>query len=123
MDKLSNFFNGYLAREPLFKNKKVLQASYTPENISHRDEQVKLIAGILAPVLRMEKPSNLFLYGKTGTGKTVVSKYVTSQILKVAKQKNLSIEIIYLNCKLKKVADTEYRLIVQLAKEFGIEIP
>lgn len=91
--------------------------------IPHRNEQIDYIAGILAPCLRLEKPSNLFLYGKTGTGKTVVSKYVTSQILKVAKQKNLSIEIIYLNCKLKKVADTEYRLIVQLAKEFGIEIP
>src|SRR3989338_3685642 len=123
MVELTEFFQGYLDKKPLFKDKKVLQSNYTPENIAHRDDQIKVIAGILAPCLRMEKPSNLFLYGKTGTGKTVVTKYVTSQILKVAKQKNLSIEIIYLNCKLKKVADTEYRLIVQLAKEFGIEIP
>ena len=121
--KLSKFFENYLTQNPIFLNKKSLQSNYTPENITHRNEQIDYIAGILAPCLRLEKPSNLFLYGKTGTGKTVVSKYVTSQILKVAKQKNLSIEIIYLNCKLKKVADTEYRLIVQLAKEFGIEIP
>ncbi|MBS3174647.1 ORC1-type DNA replication protein [Candidatus Woesearchaeota archaeon] len=122
-DSLTKFFNNYLEKPSIFLNKKVLQSNYTPDMIPHRNEQIDYIAGILAPCLRLEKPSNLFLYGKTGTGKTVVSKYVTSQILKVAKQKNLSIEIIYLNCKLKKVADTEYRLIVQLAKEFGIEIP
>ena len=123
MTELTKFFQGYLEQEPLFLNKRVLQSNYTPENISHRDEQINLIAGVLAPSLRMEKPSNVFLYGKTGTGKTVVSKYVTSQILNVAREKKLKIEIIYLNCKMKRVADTEYRLIVQLAKEFGLEIP
>ncbi|MBS3152716.1 ORC1-type DNA replication protein [Candidatus Woesearchaeota archaeon] len=123
MVELTKFFHGYLEREPLFKSKKVLQSNYTPENIAHRDDQIKTIAGILAPALRMEKPSNLFLYGKTGTGKTVVSKYVTSQILSVANEKKLPIQIIYLNCKLKRVADTEYRIIVQLAKEFGLDIP
>src|SRR3989339_1239143 len=123
MVELTKFFHGYLEREPLFKSKKVLQSNYTPENIAHRDDQIKTIAGILAPALRMEKPSNLFLYGKTGTGKTVVSKYVTSQILSVANEKKLPIQIIYLNCKLKRVADTEYRIMVQLAKEFGLDIP
>jgi len=81
------------------------------------------IAGVLAPVLRLERPSNLFLYGKTGSGKTVVSRYVTSQIMAVAKEKNLPIQIAYLNCKLKRVADTEYRIITQLAKEFNLDIP
>ncbi|HLC58792.1 MAG TPA: ORC1-type DNA replication protein [Candidatus Nanoarchaeia archaeon] len=121
--ELVSFFQGYLDKEPLFVNKKVLQSSYTPENLSHRDEQIKAIAGILAPSLRMDKPSNMFLYGKTGTGKTVVTKYVLSQIAAVAKEKNLNIQIIYLNCKLKRVADTEYRLFVQLARELGKEIP
>ena len=62
-------------------------------------------------------------YSKQLLGKTVVSKYVTSQILSVANEKKLPIQIIYLNCKLKRVADTEYRIIVQLAKEFGLDIP
>ncbi len=123
MVELTQFFQGYLDKEPLFINKKVLQSNYTPEKIPHRDDQIKTIAGILAPILRMEKPSNLFLYGKTGTGKTVVSRHITSQIIEIAKEKKLPIDIIYLNCKLKRVADTEYRLIVQLAKEFGLDIP
>ena len=123
MIKLKNFFDSYLNKKPLFKNKKVLQVNYTPEALPHRDSQVDYIAGVLAPALRVEKPSNLFLFGKTGSGKTLTVKYVTSQIMEIAIQKKLSLEIIYLNCKLKRVADTEYRLIVQLAKEFGIDIP
>ena len=122
-ESLTKFFTGYLEKQPLFLNKKALQSTYTPDAIPHREEQIDHIAGISAPALRMEKPSNLFLYGKTGSGKTVVSKYVSSQILKVAKDKGLSIEIVYLNCKLKRVADTEYRIIAQLAKEFGLDIP
>ncbi len=123
MGDLDGFFRDYLQREQLFKNKKVLQMNYTPEAISHRDEQIKQIAGILAPVLRLEKPSNLFLYGKTGTGKTLVTKHVTQKILEVAREKDLPVHIAYINCKLKRVADTEYRLITQLAAEFGKTIP
>tara|TARA_Y100000310_G_scaffold305463_1_gene345635 strand:- start:53 stop:2350 length:2298 start_codon:yes stop_codon:yes gene_type:complete len=63
---LDKFFNDYLEKEPLFIDKKVLQANYTPENIPHREEQINHLASILAPSLRLEKPSNIFLYGKTG---------------------------------------------------------
>ncbi|MBW3014898.1 ORC1-type DNA replication protein, partial [Candidatus Woesearchaeota archaeon] len=109
--------------EPIFVNKKILQSNYTPETISHRDNQIQQIADILAPALRQEKPSNLFIYGKTGTGKTVSIKYTTGQILSVASRRNIPIKVLYVNCKLKKVADTEYRLIAELARAFGKEIP
>ncbi len=120
---LVTFFEDFLKKEPLLINKKVLQANYTPDNIPHREDQIRTIAGILAPCLKLEKPSNIFLYGKTGTGKTLTIKYVTKQILEVARQKNLNLKVIYVNCKLKRVSDTEYRLIAQLANEFGKEIP
>ena len=123
MEKLNKFFEDFLEKEPLFLNKQALQANFTPSTISHRDEQIEQIANILAPCLRLEKPSNLFIYGKTGVGKTVSVKFTAEKIKEVAKQKNIPLEIIYLNCKLKKVADTEYRLAAQLAREFGKEIP
>jgi archaeal cell division control protein 6 len=123
MADVNKFFKSYLDKEPIFLNKKSLQDSYTPEEIQHRDTQIEYVAGVLAPTLRLEKPSNLFLYGKTGTGKTLVTKHVASQIENIVKEKGLPVRIIYLNCKLKRVADTEYRLIAQLAKEFGKNIP
>ena len=120
---LNNFFENYLTKDPLFINKKVLQSSYTPSTIPHREEQIKQIASILAPALKLEKPSNLFLYGKTGTGKTLSVKYVMEQMIDVANKKNISFGMYYINCKLKRVADTEYRLIAQISREFGLEVP
>ena len=121
--ELNTFFNNFLSKKPLFQNKMVMQSNYYPEEIEHRDDQIQQIADILAPSLRMEKPSNLFVYGKTGTGKTLTVKYTTNKILEVAKSKDIPIRVFYLNCKLKKVADTEYRLIAQLARELGKTIP
>lgn len=120
---LVNFFETYIQKEPIFKDKTALQSNYTPESISHRDEQIQNIASILAPALRSEKPSNIFIYGKTGSGKTLTVQYTAKQLTNVAHAKKLAIKTIYLNCKLKKLADTEYRLIAQLLREYGKEIP
>ena len=120
---LTNFLEGFLKKDPLFINKKALQGNYTPETIPHRDEQIEQLASILAPALRTEKPSNLFIYGKTGTGKTCVTQYVINQIMNVSKEKGLKLKSYYLNCKLKSVADTEYRLMAQLCRAFGKEVP
>jgi len=119
----NNIFEQFLKKESLFKDKKVLQSGYIPDEINHRDEQITQIANILAPALRMEKPSNVFIYGKTGTGKTLSVRYLAEQMKTLAYNKKISLKIIYANCKLKKIADTEYRLIAQLAREFGKEIP
>lgn len=120
---LTAFFEKFIAQENLFRKKEVLQTSYTPDAILHRDKEIKQIAQILAPALRMEKPSNVFLYGKTGTGKTLCARNTTDQMLTVSKQKNISLKILYVNCKLSRVADTEYRLIAQLARDLGKAIP
>jgi len=120
---LGGFFEKYLEKDSLFLNKKVLQGTYTPESLLHRDEEIKKIAEILAPSLKKEKPSNLFIYGNTGTGKTASIKYTATQILNIASQKNIPLKMLYINCKLKRVADTEYRLIAQLARGFGKVIP
>lgn len=115
---LSGFFEKFLDENSIFLDKKALQTSYVPTEILHREEQVKQIAQILGPVLREEVPSNLFVYGVTGTGKTLSVKYVRKQLLEVAEKHKISLKILYLNCKLKKIADTEYRLLAQLIREY-----
>jgi cell division control protein 6 len=122
--KLKNFFKTFLTKDRIFQNKQVLQSNYLPENILHRDDQINLLASILAPALNFEKPSNVFIYGKTGTGKTVSANYTTDNLLDVAKDQSMPMKKIYINCKLKRVADTEYRLIATLIKEFSdISVP
>ena len=80
---LSNFFENFLKKEPLFINKDVLQSNYTPKNVPYREDQIKQIAGILAPALRLEKPSNIFIYGKTGSGKTLSVKHVAEKMVEI----------------------------------------
>ena len=121
--KIGNFFEQYLEKETFFLDKSVLLSSYIPDEVLYRGELLQDVANILAPALRLEKPSNLFIYGKTGTGKTLSVKHVLQSMEAIALKKELPLKYIYINCKLKKVADTEYRLIAQLIKEFGQEIP
>ena len=69
MTKIQEIFDS-VNQNNVFREKSMLQINYKPENIPHRDPQITQIASILAPVLKGDRPSNLFLYGKTGTGKT-----------------------------------------------------
>ena len=73
--------------------------------------------------MRGDKPSNVFIYGKTGTGKTLTIKHTTQKLMEVAERENVPLKVIYINCKLKRSTDTEYRLIAQLARELGKAIP
>ena len=120
---ITDFFENFLKKDSLFLDKSVLLSSYLPPEILYREEQLQEVAQILAPALRQEKPSNLFIYGKTGTGKTLSARHILNSMMNIANTNNVKLKPIYINCKLKKVADTEYRLIAQLIKEFGQEIP
>lgn len=112
-----------IGQRTLFKDKSVLQSNYSPEDIPYRDKQIDQVASILAPALIGQKTSNLFIYGKTGTGKTLTIQFVQAELLKRAKNSEYPIKIEYINCKLKKVADTEYRLLAELITKMGGDIP
>mgnify|MGYP001615330823 FL=1 len=120
---LESFFEAFLSRESVFFDKKALQSTYIPETVLHRGEQQKQLANILAPALKGDKPSNVFIYGKTGTGKTLTTRHTTHSLMEIASKKKKPLRVIYVNCKMKRSTDTEYRLIAQLAAELGKKTP
>ena len=61
-DELDNLFDNFLERQSVFENKEVLLIRHFPSKIPHRSEQIKKIGSILAPALRNNKPSNIFIY-------------------------------------------------------------
>ena len=123
VDKVDKIFDA-IASNSLFKNKTVLQSNYTPETIFHREEQIESIASILAPALRGEKVSNLFLYGNTGTGKTLSIQHVGSKLLSKNKERgDDNLQFVYVNCKLSKSSETEYRILARIIGALGSSVP
>jgi len=123
MDKIDHIFSSF-SSPTIFLNKTVLQANYNPDTIPHRDEQIEAVASILAPALRGEKVSNLFVYGKTGSGKTLVVHKVGNRLVERVKASGEDmLKFVYVNCKLKKVADTEYRILAEIIGELGGSVP
>lgn len=121
MEELDRIFDS-VGERSLFKNKTVLQSNYSPDDILHRKDQIETVASILAPALLGQKTSNLFVYGKTGSGKTLSIQHVTNELLKRSGEKKI-LRVEYINCKLKKVADTEYRILAELIKKLGGSVP
>ncbi len=110
-----SLFDMLLVTKPIFKNREYLRPSYTPEELPHRGEQIHQLARILVAPLRGETPSNLFIYGKTGTGKTASVKYVVKELKRVSSHAPRMVEPVYLNC---EVVNTQYRILATLANTF-----
>jgi len=105
-------FKKYLNNRSIFKNREVLRHSYRPQILPHRRPQIDNIASILAPAIRNETPSNILIYGKTGTGKTASVRYVGSELESACSEMARVCHVIHLNC---EVIDTQYRVLAQIA--------
>ncbi len=94
----------------LFQNRDALSTEYIPDKLPFRENQIKQIAQILAPALHGSKPSNLLLYGKTGTGKTAVARLVVEKLQTQGASKQIA--TCYVNT---RIASTEYRTLAKIA--------
>jgi len=112
-DPSTGLFIKYLSNNRIFRDREVLRHSYRPQILPHRKPQIDTVASILAPSLRNETPSNILIYGKTGTGKTASVRYVGSELEKASSTMGTTCRIVHLNC---EVIDTQYRVLAQIAK-------
>jgi cell division control protein 6 len=97
-------FQPYLRAQTIFKPARdVLSPAYIPDRLPHREKQIDHLASILATSLRGDRPSNVMIFGKTGTGKTAVVKYLGNEIRKVDAAGK--VEYFYINC---EIVDTPY---------------
>jgi archaeal cell division control protein 6 len=117
---LDSIFSRALNGRILFKNHKALQSDYVPDHLPFRAQQLSSIAEVLAPVLHGSKPSNLLIYGKTGTGKTAVTRHVISKLNETCTSKKISAMFVYSNV---RMTGTEYRTLGDLASGIGLKIP
>jgi archaeal cell division control protein 6 len=84
----------------IFANKELLQVSHLPDGdqIIGREEELKNLGSALRPALNGNTPSNVFLYGKTGTGKSLCSKFISRQMMQRASDNGVRAGFAYVDC-------------------------
>ncbi|MGF3521939.1 MAG: ORC1-type DNA replication protein [Candidatus Bathyarchaeia archaeon] len=117
---LDDVFEKFVRQAKLFKDREVLRHDYLPERLPHREEQIRILGQTVAPVLKDARCSNIFIYGKTGTGKTAVTKFVLSHLESKAKEYGAPVKFCYVNCRL---TGSEYRVFASLSQSLGLSIP
>lgn len=93
---------------------------YTPQNLPFREDQQTSISRIVAVTLRGQRPDNLFIYGKPGTGKTSTTKHVMDELLLFAQQKQLKIRHVYINC---RTHNKKYKVLLKSLRELFPDQP
>ncbi len=66
--------------ERIIKNAEMLNDAYLIGNPLARDFQLKELTSCLRPALEGKKPAHAWLYGRPGTGKTLVAKFVLREL-------------------------------------------
>ncbi|MBI5051256.1 AAA family ATPase [Candidatus Micrarchaeota archaeon] len=108
-------FQEILSKPTIFKDTSVLSPHYVPSELPFREAQIKEIMEVVSPALRNQKPRNLFIYGKTGSGKTCSVKYVMEKFNSV----NPESLMIYLNS---RIYNSRYRILQKIMKQFIPEL-
>lgn len=82
----------------------LLEDTYVPHILPHRELQVRQVLKVLSPAIHGRAPSHLFLYGKSGSGKTAVVRMVLETLPETMKS-SVHLTTVFVDC---SRADTAY---------------
>jgi len=119
-EMLDDVFSNFLGESRIFKNREALRHDYIPDYLPHREKEIRILGQILGPSLRGTLCSNILIYGKTGTGKTAVTKFVLKRLAVKADEIRSPLKVSFVNCRL---AGTEYRVLSALCSCINVKVP
>ena len=117
-DPIDDLLDAAESGKSIIKNRDILHFTYIPDIILHRKSEQEQVTQSLLPILKKSRPSNLLVYGKPGTGKTLVVKKVLSKIQERVEKSNFPIKLVYSNS---KEETTLYGLLVSLGRQLDLK--
>jgi cell division control protein 6 len=90
----------FTREDPIFVNKELLEINHLPDEgrIVGRDDEISKVAAAVNPAIFGQSPSNVLIYGKTGTGKSLCAKYVSTRLVETAAEEDINAETAYVDC-------------------------
>lgn len=84
----------------IFANRELVRVGHVPElsRVVGRDEEVREVGGALGPATQGGPPETSIIYGKTGTGKSLVARCVTREASRRAADNGVSLQYSYVDC-------------------------
>ena len=83
----------------IYADRDALREDYQPNSVVGRAAELDAYKAALQPVINGEQPNNVFLYGKTGVGKTVTTRYLLDHLQQdAAAHDDLDLTVLMLNC-------------------------
>jgi cell division control protein 6 len=82
----------------IFIDKRPLEEDYMPENILCRDDEINRYSEALQDIIEGFGPNNIFIYGQTGNGKTVVTKIMMDLLRTEAAEYDVDLTTLEVNC-------------------------
>ncbi|MBO3800567.1 MAG: AAA family ATPase [Candidatus Brockarchaeota archaeon] len=120
LEVLNKVFDNMFLKSSIFRNRDALRHDYIPNHLPHRENEIKYVGEVVAPLLLHNKASNLFIYGKPGTGKTAVIRFVFNALSKKANELRANIKCVLVNSRLE---GSEYRILASISRQIGLSIP
>jgi cell division control protein 6 len=103
----------------IYRDRDALREDYQPEELVGRDDELATYRTALQPVINGEQPNNVFLYGKTGVGKTAATRYLLTHLeADAAQYDDIDLTVVTLNC---DGLTSSYQIATRLVNEFRDE--
>jgi len=101
----------------IFANRELVRVGHVPqlERVVGRDDEVAAIGRALGPATAGGPPETTIVYGKTGTGKSLVTRCVSRRAHDEARKHNVSFQHAYVDC-------SDYQTAAKASREMATEL-